>query len=148
MADQVDEPDIPSRGEEHADSTPAGGGHGTGPTRRAFVVGGAALGAVGALGARPARPTRDQARLIEQAAAVQASRHASLSDIKHVVILMQENRSFDHYFGTMSSVRGFSDPAVPSRRPSAAGRYPIFDQFGYQPGVPGRTPRATCSRST
>jgi phospholipase C len=35
-----------------------------------------------------------------------------LSDIKHVVILMQENRSFDHYFGTLPGVRGFSDPAA------------------------------------
>jgi phospholipase C len=35
---------------------------------------------------------------------------ASLSDIKHVVLLMQENRSFDHYFGTMAGVRGFDDP--------------------------------------
>ncbi len=34
----------------------------------------------------------------------------SLSDIKHVVLLMQENRSFDHYFGTMAGVRGFNDP--------------------------------------
>jgi phospholipase C len=35
-----------------------------------------------------------------------------LSDIRHVVILMQENRSFDHYFGTMPGVRGFSDPTA------------------------------------
>jgi phospholipase C len=35
-----------------------------------------------------------------------------LADIKHVVILMQENRSFDHYFGTLPGVRGFSDPAA------------------------------------
>ena len=34
----------------------------------------------------------------------------SLSDIKHVVLLMQENRSFDHYFGTLAGVRGFNDP--------------------------------------
>jgi phospholipase C len=34
----------------------------------------------------------------------------SLRDIKHVVMLMQENRSFDHYFGTMAGVRGFGDP--------------------------------------
>ena len=34
----------------------------------------------------------------------------SLEDIKHVVLLMQENRSFDHYFGTMAGVRGFDDP--------------------------------------
>jgi phospholipase C len=36
----------------------------------------------------------------------------SLSDIEHIVILMQENRSFDHYFGTMPGVRGFSDPTA------------------------------------
>jgi phospholipase C len=35
---------------------------------------------------------------------------ASLRDVKHVVLLMQENRSFDHYFGTMAGVRGFGDP--------------------------------------
>ncbi|GAA4616812.1 alkaline phosphatase family protein [Actinoallomurus liliacearum] len=35
-----------------------------------------------------------------------------LGDIKHVVVLMQENRSFDHYFGTLPGVRGFSDPAA------------------------------------
>ena len=35
-----------------------------------------------------------------------------MSDIKHVVILMQENRSFDHYFGTLPGVRGFSDPTA------------------------------------
>jgi phospholipase C len=33
-----------------------------------------------------------------------------LSDIEHVVLLMQENRSFDHYFGTLAGVRGFQDP--------------------------------------
>ncbi len=33
----------------------------------------------------------------------------SLRDIEHVVILMQENRSFDHYFGVLSGVRGFGD---------------------------------------
>lgn len=32
-----------------------------------------------------------------------------LADIEHVVILMQENRSFDHYFGAMPGVRGFRD---------------------------------------
>jgi phospholipase C len=35
-----------------------------------------------------------------------------LSDIKHVVILMQENRSFNHYFGALPGVRGFSDPSA------------------------------------
>jgi phospholipase C len=37
-------------------------------------------------------------------------RAGSLKDIKHVVVLMQENRSFDHYFGTLAGVRGFDDP--------------------------------------
>ncbi|WP_369205115.1 phosphocholine-specific phospholipase C [Streptomyces sp. PU-14G] len=32
-----------------------------------------------------------------------------LEDIRHVVILMQENRSFDHYFGTLRGVRGYGD---------------------------------------
>jgi phospholipase C len=34
----------------------------------------------------------------------------TLRDLEHVVIFMQENRSFDHYFGTLRGVRGFSDP--------------------------------------
>src|ERR1700733_15603004 len=38
-----------------------------------------------------------------------------VSEIKHVVVLMQENRSFDHYFGAMPGVRGFGDPAVPKK---------------------------------
>ena len=36
----------------------------------------------------------------------------SLSAVRHVVVLMQENRSFDHYFGTLAGVRGFDDPAA------------------------------------
>jgi len=47
------------------------------------------------------------------AAAGAAPRHGSLRDIEHVVILMQENRSFDHYFGTLSGVRGFGDRSRP-----------------------------------
>ncbi|KAH8892840.1 non-hemolytic phospholipase c [Thozetella sp. PMI_491] len=41
-----------------------------------------------------------------------AASAASLKDVKHVVMLMMENRSFQHYFGTMSGVRGFADPNV------------------------------------
>ena len=36
----------------------------------------------------------------------------TIQDVKHVVILMQENRSFDHYFGTMQGVRGYNDPNI------------------------------------
>src|SRR5277367_448253 len=55
-------------------------------------------------GAPPAAPGR--ARLAS----------AAVSEIKHVVVLMQENRSFDHYFGAMPGVRGFADPSVPKTR--------------------------------
>ena len=41
--------------------------------------------------------------------ALAQSAPAKLSDIDHLVFLMQENRSFDHYFGTLSGVRGFDD---------------------------------------
>jgi phospholipase C len=47
---------------------------------------------------------------VRRALAQQPLRGGQLSDIKHVVLLMQENRSFDHYFGTMAGVRGFDDP--------------------------------------
>jgi phospholipase C len=36
----------------------------------------------------------------------------TIMDVEHVVIHMQENRSFDHYFGTLNGVRGFGDPRV------------------------------------
>ncbi len=36
----------------------------------------------------------------------------TITDVKHVVILLQENRSFDHYFGTLRGVRGFEDHAA------------------------------------
>lgn len=47
-------------------------------------------------------------------------RTGTLMDVAHVVILTQENRAFDHYFGTMRGVRGFGDrfaipaPALPT----------------------------------
>ncbi|MGB9416552.1 MAG: phospholipase C, phosphocholine-specific [Acidobacteriaceae bacterium] len=34
----------------------------------------------------------------------------TIADVEHIVFLMQENRSFDHYFGTLRGVRGFGDP--------------------------------------
>jgi phospholipase C len=36
----------------------------------------------------------------------------TLASVKHIVILMQENRSFDHYFGTLRGVRGFDDASA------------------------------------
>jgi phospholipase C len=47
---------------------------------------------------------------VQRVLALQPRSAGSLRDVKHVVMLMQENRSFDHYFGTMAGVRGFDDP--------------------------------------
>ncbi|MDG4530967.1 phospholipase C, phosphocholine-specific [Streptomyces sp. AV19] len=47
---------------------------------------------------------------VQRAVAAGPAGQGSLRDIKHVVMLMQENRSFDHYFGTLKGVRGFADP--------------------------------------
>ncbi|SDP70721.1 phospholipase C [Phyllobacterium sp. YR620] len=57
--------------------------------------------------------------------------NGSLNDIEHVVFLMQENRSFDHYFGTLRGVRGFGDPRPLRMRD---GR-PVWEQLqaGFDP---------------
>ena len=47
---------------------------------------------------------------IQKALAIPANnKTGTIQDVEHVVILMQENRSFDHYFGTLKGVRGFAD---------------------------------------
>jgi phospholipase C len=47
---------------------------------------------------------------IARAKAIDAHvRSGTIRDVEHVVIFMQENRSFDHYFGAMNGVRGFAD---------------------------------------
>jgi len=50
---------------------------------------------------------------VQKLLAAEPKRPGSFKDIKHVVLLMQENRSFDHYFGMMSGVRGFGDAMAP-----------------------------------
>jgi phospholipase C len=48
---------------------------------------------------------------IAKALAIPANnRTRTIRDVEHVVILMQENRPFDHQFGTLRGVRGFNDP--------------------------------------
>ncbi|GAA2323463.1 phospholipase C, phosphocholine-specific [Streptomyces kunmingensis] len=73
--------------------------------RRLMAVGGGALGAAAVGSFLP--PS------LQQALAAQAEHgtppRGGLDAIEHVVILMQENRSFDHYFGTLRGVRGFGD---------------------------------------
>lgn len=68
--------------------------------RRRFLGGAAMAAAAGVLGGFPAGAPDVMAA---------PRRQGSLDDVKHVVVLMQENRSFDHYYGTMRGVRGFSD---------------------------------------
>ncbi|MBL8300986.1 MAG: phospholipase C, phosphocholine-specific [Rhodanobacteraceae bacterium] len=49
--------------------------------------------------------------VIREALAVAPARATgTIQDVAHVVVLMQENRSFDHYFGALRGVRGFGDP--------------------------------------
>lgn len=65
--------------------------------RRDFL---AALGASGAL---------LQASLARAASLPASVRTGTIKDVEHIVILTQENRAFDHYFGTLNGVRGFGD---------------------------------------
>ncbi|OLL30491.1 phospholipase C, phosphocholine-specific [Burkholderia sp. SRS-W-2-2016] len=47
---------------------------------------------------------------IRNALAIPANnRTGTIRDVEHIVVLMQENRSFDHYFGSLKGVRGFGD---------------------------------------
>ncbi|WP_067719738.1 phospholipase C [Nocardia yamanashiensis] len=87
-----------------------------GLNRRDFLAKAMAAGGVAALGAY-ANP------IIERAYAADPAGMGGLGDIEHFVLLMQENRSFDHYFGTLSGVRGFDDPSA------------SWQQYGWTPGV-------------
>lgn len=53
----------------------------------------------------------------------------SLSAVKHVVIFSQENRSFDHYCGTLSGVRGYAD-LHPLRQPDGSSVFAQRDNKG------------------
>ncbi|HUO33366.1 MAG TPA: alkaline phosphatase family protein [Candidatus Acidoferrum sp.] len=77
---------------------------GLGPFSRRRLLKGAA-GVAMAAAAQALMPFHVR-RMLAQA----QEKQGSLKDIKHVVLLMQENRSFDHYFGTLAGVRGFNDP--------------------------------------
>lgn len=49
--------------------------------------------------------------LIDRALAIAPhNARGSIEDVEHIVVFMQENRSFDHYFGMLNGVRGFGDP--------------------------------------
>src|SRR5262247_3494725 len=77
---------------------------------------------------------------IKRAQAIAAHhRTGTIADVEHIVVLMQENRSFDHYFGTMKGVRGFGDPRA-VKLPSGV---PVWQQpdgpgfvMPYHPTIP------------
>ncbi|WP_037568919.1 phosphocholine-specific phospholipase C [Phaeacidiphilus oryzae] len=74
------------------------------------------LGMVGGGAAATALSFTALSNSIARAASIPADRRTGgLDDIDHIVVLMQENRSFDHYFGSLRGVRGFGDPRVTSR---------------------------------
>jgi phospholipase C len=91
-------------------------------TRREFLaIGAGAVASVHGAGDHRRRPTRHRHK--------PAPHKPPLDQLEHVVFLIQENCSFDRYFGTLRGVRGFSDPH-PLILPSGK---PVF----YQPtGVP------------
>ncbi|MEZ0089703.1 phosphocholine-specific phospholipase C [Streptacidiphilus sp. EB129] len=82
-------------------------------TRRTFLGSAAALGAALGLEALPG-----------SAPSAAAATTGTISDVKHVVVLMQENRSFDHYFGSLKGVRGFADRSAIA----VAGGNSVFNQ--------------------
>jgi phospholipase C len=79
------------------------------------------LAAIGAMTLPPA---------LAKAAAIDADvRTGTIKDVEHVVILMQENRSFDHYFGTMAGVRGFGDRfTIPVKDAKESKEWSVFAQ--------------------
>ncbi|MEE4452955.1 phosphocholine-specific phospholipase C [Novosphingobium resinovorum] len=76
---------------------------------------------------------------IARAAAIAPDvRSGTIADVAHVVILMQENRSFDHYFGTMRGVRGFADRFPIPLAPVADRPRTVWDQLDDPAGAPVR----------
>jgi phospholipase C len=79
--------------------------------RRQFLAAAAAAGAAtsaAAAGTFLSACSPSAAKTIRTATTVKPA-GSDLGAIDHVVMLMQENRSFDHYFGTFPGVRGFDD---------------------------------------
>jgi phospholipase C len=78
-------------------------------SRRGFI--GTAAAVTGAVTASAVLPAAD-AEARDSPLSSRRRLHGDIRDVQHVVVLMQENRSFDHYFGTLQGVRGFSDRSV------------------------------------
>jgi phospholipase C len=85
---------------------------------------------------------------IARAAAIEPQQGTeSIRDIEHIVILMQENRSFDHYYGSMRGVRGFGDPhpvTLPDGRSVWQQPDDSDDVLPFRPAVKDLGPATTC----
>lgn len=83
-------------------------------SRRRFLQAGAAASAAAALAACSDSKNPSTASGSDTASGpAPPAAKGKLTDVEHVVIFIQENRSFDQYFGTRQRVRGFDDPKVP-----------------------------------
>ena len=66
---------------------------------------------------------------VQRAYAIEPEPGSTFLDAEHIVILMQENRSFDHAYGTLRGVRGFSDPRA-LRQPNGNSVFVQTDRAG------------------
>ena len=95
--------------------------------RRRFLMSGALAATLGALPPAIARALDLPAN----------NATGTVMDVGHVVILTQENRSFDHYFGTLYGVRGFADRfAIPGAAGQTIWSQP--EEHGHQTLAPFR----------
>ncbi|MFC1408586.1 phosphocholine-specific phospholipase C [Streptacidiphilus sp. N1-12] len=93
-------------------------------SRRGFIGAATAITGAAAIGV--------SAPAAEAKAAPKPKLHGDIRDIKRVVILMQENRSFDHYYGSLRGVRGFGDRSTITQ----PGGLSVFQQPVTTPGQP------------
>lgn len=95
-------------------------------TRKEFIKKAALLaGGIGMLGKLPAS--------IQKALTINPAVGSTFLDAEHVVVLMQENRSFDHSYGTLPGVRGFNDPRaikLPDGKPVWWQTSPAGESYG------------------
>ncbi len=90
----------------------AGGQAGRGARRfdrRTLLTAALAGGGAAIVSAASRGDTAAAGASLARAAAATKPAGSDLGAIEHVVFLMQENRSFDHYYGTYPGVRGFDD---------------------------------------
>ncbi|MBO0730645.1 MAG: DUF756 domain-containing protein [Acidimicrobiaceae bacterium] len=80
-------------------------------SRRGFIGGAAAVTAAAAAGVAFPGVASAATGASRSPQARSTARHGDIRDVKHVVVMMQENRSYDHYFGTLArpGSAGFGD---------------------------------------